>query len=296
MCRQVQGPGAGRRVRVRRQCHLPCKWRMFCGWRLWTERLFTEKGYKVVGFDFSEEAVEIAKDRAKKSGVERDCEFFQADALNLDKSPLSCSRCEMVCLPSGRKFQTILDSACLQCFDPKTQNDYINNIAPLLEGGGALVLLVAHVVVSDCLLSLSLSVARLSAIRVNSEVGAVGCDGWRTISTSCELACACAWQLTVHTRFCAESGWMIKDMLHTVFLENIPMVRINKGVRSFEPVTPSPCLRMVAVRPVPVLIQSFVDELQQVRSKQLQVVVVASVLALAAGGLLLLLRRRAGAR
>uniref|UniRef100_A0A7S0EBE1 Methyltransferase domain-containing protein n=1 Tax=Hanusia phi TaxID=3032 RepID=A0A7S0EBE1_9CRYP len=196
-----------------------------------------KKGYKVVGFDFSEEAVEIAKDRAKKSGVERDCEFFQADALNLDKSPLS-----------GRKFQTILDSACLQCFDPKTQNDYINNIAPMLEGGGALVLLV---------------VCNQSQLRS-------WCRGLRWMENH------------LNQLFCAESGWMIKDMLHTVFLENIPMVRINKGVRSFEPVTPSPCLRMVAVRPV--------------RSKQLQVVVVASVLALAAGGLLLLLRRRAGAR
>ncbi|EKX51680.1 hypothetical protein GUITHDRAFT_102945 [Guillardia theta CCMP2712] len=194
------------------------------------------------GCGFGDNAIFLASSLtsavARKSGVESECEFFQADALNLDKSVLS-----------GRKFQTILDSACLQCFDPKTQNDYIKNIVPLLEAGGALVLLV---------------VCNQSQLRS-------WCRGLRWMEGH------------LNELFCAESGWMIQDMLHTVFLENIPMVRINKGVRSFEPVTPSPCLRMVAVRPL-------------ARSNQLQLVVAASALALLASGVFLLLRGRAGVR
>jgi len=37
-------------------------------------------------------------------------------------------------------------------------------------------------------------------------------------------------------------------MGQSTFLENIPMVRITKGVRTFEAVTPSPCIVMSATR------------------------------------------------
>ena len=68
------------------------------------------KGYKVLGFDFSQKAVDVAIYRSKQNNVSHLCEFVQADALNV---PTSCL--------NGKKFDTILDSACLQCFDPNTQ-------------------------------------------------------------------------------------------------------------------------------------------------------------------------------
>ena len=52
----------------------------------------------------------------------------------------------------------------------------------------------------------------------------------------------------VQGQFTGASGWKIDEMLHTTFVENIPIIRIVKGVRSFEPVTNSPCLRMIASR------------------------------------------------
>lgn len=70
-----------------------------------------QKGYRCVGFDFSAKAIEVAKDRAEKAGVSHLCEFCVGDALNVGDNP-----------PLRRaKFDTILDSACLQCFDPKLQ-------------------------------------------------------------------------------------------------------------------------------------------------------------------------------
>lgn len=51
--------------------------------------------------------------------------------------------------------------------------------------------------------------------------------------------------------FSCDKGWRIDAMGQSTFLENIPMVKIVKGVRSFEPVTPSPCIVMCATRPRP---------------------------------------------
>jgi hypothetical protein len=48
--------------------------------------------------------------------------------------------------------------------------------------------------------------------------------------------------------FTAERGWAVESMDQSTFLENIPMVRIQKGQRTFESVTPSPCIVMVAKR------------------------------------------------
>ena len=89
------------------------------------------KGYKVVGFDFSPEAIEIAKHRAADAGVSHLTEWVVADALNMKSSALS-----------ARKFDTILDSACLQCFDPKTQQTYVENMAAILDRSGSFILLV----------------------------------------------------------------------------------------------------------------------------------------------------------
>ncbi|KAJ1470394.1 S-adenosyl-L-methionine-dependent methyltransferase [Baffinella frigidus] len=47
-----------------------------------------KKGYTVVGFDFSEEAIEVAKKRAKEAGVEDRALFLVADALSLGESAL----------------------------------------------------------------------------------------------------------------------------------------------------------------------------------------------------------------
>jgi hypothetical protein len=111
-----------------------------------------------------------------------------------------------------RKFDTILDSACLQCFDPKTQATYARNMHMLLKSSGAFVLLV---------------VCNQSQLRS-------WCRGLRWMEGH------------VATIFNAESGWSIVDTEHTIFVENIPSVRISKGVREFHPTTDSPCLRMVA--------------------------------------------------
>jgi SAM-dependent methyltransferase len=105
-----------------------------------------QKGYRVVGFDFSAEAIQIAQDRAgrnsKKNGVALKCgvtcqycvmialtfelfvaakagvahltEWVVADALNIQSSKLG-----------GRLFDTILDSACL--YPPPSLNGHIDS-------------------------------------------------------------------------------------------------------------------------------------------------------------------------
>jgi SAM-dependent methyltransferase len=160
-----------------------------------------QKGYKVVGFDFSPEAIEIAKQRAAAAGVAHLTEWVVADALDVGSGPLR-----------GRKFDTILDSACLQCFDPKTQVTYAKNMRTVLKSAGSFLLLV---------------VCNQSQLRS-------WCRGLRWMEGH------------VATIFCTETGWSIADTEHTIFIENIPSVRISKGVREFHPTTDSPCLRMVA--------------------------------------------------
>mmetsp|Transcript_19554 Transcript_19554/g.30619 ORF Transcript_19554/g.30619 Transcript_19554/m.30619 type:complete len:274 (-) Transcript_19554:35-856(-) len=162
-----------------------------------------KRGYKVVGFDFSSEAIEIAQDRAQKSGVSTKTEFYTADALKIAESPLR-----------GRKFDTILDCACLQCFDLTKQAEYLDNMASVLKPGGAFVLMIV----------------------CNQHQLRSWCRG-------------VAWmEEHVQKIFSDKTGWMIKGMKQTTFLENIPQITIVKGVRNFEPVTPSPCLQMVAIR------------------------------------------------
>ena len=112
----------------------------------------------MVGFDFSAEAIQVAKapapdppprraprrvapgrrrgreagllwadaaraqDRARDAGVAGLCEFVVADALHLDRSAAL----------RGRRFDTVLDCACLQCFSPNVQPAYLAQIAPLM--------------------------------------------------------------------------------------------------------------------------------------------------------------------
>lgn len=155
----------------------------------------------MVGFDFSPEAIEIAVRRAAAAGVAHLTEWVVADALDVGCGPLR-----------ARKFDTILDSACLQCFDPKTQATYAKNMLTLLKPPGSFLLLV---------------VCNQSQLRS-------WCRGLRWMEGH------------VSTIFCPETGWNIVDTEHTIFVENIPSVRISKGVREFHPTTDSPCLRMVA--------------------------------------------------
>eukprot|EP00282_Hemiselmis_andersenii_P006300 CAMPEP_0114133830 /NCGR_PEP_ID=MMETSP0043_2-20121206/13838_1 /TAXON_ID=464988 /ORGANISM="Hemiselmis andersenii, Strain CCMP644" /LENGTH=235 /DNA_ID=CAMNT_0001227439 /DNA_START=379 /DNA_END=1081 /DNA_ORIENTATION=- len=86
-----------------------------------------KKGHRCVGFDFSDRAIEVANKRASEAGVSHLCEFLVADALDAQAGGLR-----------GRRFGTVLDSACLQCFDPTLQVKYIENMASLMAPGGVL--------------------------------------------------------------------------------------------------------------------------------------------------------------
>jgi len=167
-----------------------------------------KKGHRCVGFDFSDRAIEVANKRASEAGVSHLCEFLVADALDAQAGGLR-----------GRRFGTVLDSACLQCFDPTLQVKYIENMASLMAPGGSFVLLV---------------VCNQSQLRS-------WCRGVRWM------------QEHLKNLFTSERGWRVGSMEQSTFLENIPMVRITRGVRSFEPVTPSPCIVMSATRPRPLL-------------------------------------------
>mmetsp|Transcript_49140 Transcript_49140/g.100291 ORF Transcript_49140/g.100291 Transcript_49140/m.100291 type:complete len:276 (-) Transcript_49140:291-1118(-) len=160
-----------------------------------------QKGYECVGFDFSPEAISIARQRAADAKVASRCQFVVADALNVAYSPLA-----------DRVFDTILDSACLQCFDPATQAKYVENMASLLKSNGAFVLLV---------------VCNQSQLR-----------SW----------CRGVDWMKAHVRsiFTRDTGWYIKSLVETKFIENIPSVTIKGGERTFSPTTLSPCLLMVA--------------------------------------------------
>jgi len=191
-----------------------------------------QKGYRVVGFDFSPEAIEIAVQRAANAGVSHLTEWVVADALNVKDSPLR-----------GRKFDTVLDSACLQCFDPKTQRCYVDNMGSILKSSGTFVLLV---------------VCNQSQLRS-------WCRGLRWMEGH------------VSDLFSAQTGWKIIETERVTFIENIPSVRISKGIREFHATTESPCLRMIA---------------QPVRGWATAGVVVAGVVAVAAISAMTLLRRR----
>lgn len=122
----------------------------------------------MVGFDFSAEAIQVAKapaparfprhaprcvapgrrrgreagllradaaraqDRARDAGVAGLCEFVVADALHLDRSAAL----------RGRRFDTVLDCACLQCFSPDVQPAYLAQIAPFMARRARFLLLV----------------------------------------------------------------------------------------------------------------------------------------------------------
>ncbi len=166
------------------------------------------------------------------------CEFLVADALDAQAGGLR-----------GRRFDTILDSACLQCFDPALQIKYLENMEALMAGGGGFVLLV--VCNQSQLRSWCRSVHALRAPRGASACGGLTCG-------PLPARRGVRW-MQEHLRklFTRERGWTIASMDQSTFLENIPMVRITRGVRTFEPVTPSPCIVMCATRPrklpVPVL-------------------------------------------
>ena len=163
-----------------------------------------QKGYRVVGFDFSPEAISEARTRATSAGVAHLTEWLVADALHLADGPLR-----------DRTFDTVIDSACLQCFDPKTQPRYLDNVRSVLRRGGSFVLLV---------------VCNQSQLRS-------WCRGVRWMEDHM------AGLLT------ADTGWAIVDSEHTSFMENIPSVKISQGQRQFLSHTESPCLRLIA-RPI----------------------------------------------
>jgi SAM-dependent methyltransferase len=160
-----------------------------------------QKGYRVVGFDFSPEAIVEAKRRAAEADVGHLTEWVVADALHVSKGPLC-----------GRRFDVVLDSACMQCFDPKTQSIYLDNVHGLVKAGGCLVLLV---------------VCNESQLRS-------WCRG-------------VAWMAEhIRTLLTAQARWQILSSQETTFIENIPSVRITKGQRDFLTTTESPCLGVIA--------------------------------------------------
>jgi ubiquinone/menaquinone biosynthesis C-methylase UbiE len=82
-------------------------------------------GLLVLGFDVAETALNIARDKAKKRGI--DVEFAAADALQL--------------LRLQRTFDTVLDCGLFHSFDGEEQQKYAASLATVTKPGGTLYVL-----------------------------------------------------------------------------------------------------------------------------------------------------------
>jgi SAM-dependent methyltransferase len=84
----------------------------------------TERGYPVLGIDFSEAAITVARQTARERGLNTD--FQVADALHLpdDLGP----------------FETVVDSGLFHAFEPDDREPYTRELAAVVSSGGRLFL------------------------------------------------------------------------------------------------------------------------------------------------------------
>jgi SAM-dependent methyltransferase len=88
--------------------------------------MFAEQGLEVLGIDISPRAIEMAKEKAARRGL--DAEFGVGDVLELDRL--------------GRRFATVIDSAVFHVFGDVDRARYVESLASVLDPGGLLYLLV----------------------------------------------------------------------------------------------------------------------------------------------------------
>jgi SAM-dependent methyltransferase len=87
--------------------------------------LLAGRGMEVVGIDLSPRAIERAREKAAKRGLE--ATFEVGDVLALDRL--------------NRRFATILDSGVFHVFDDPDREQYVRSLGSALENGGVLHLL-----------------------------------------------------------------------------------------------------------------------------------------------------------
>lgn len=84
--------------------------------------MLAEHGYDVVGVDYSETAIELARQNAEEAGV--DCEFVVADALDLAEF-------------DANDFGLVIDNHCLHCLvEPDDREAFLKQATRLLYPGG----------------------------------------------------------------------------------------------------------------------------------------------------------------
>lgn len=86
---------------------------------------FASRGHKVLGVDFSETAIAMAKAKAHQRHV--DVEFKQWNALRLEEL--------------DRKFDTVVDCGLFHVFDDEDRSRYVDQLEKVLKTGGQLLLL-----------------------------------------------------------------------------------------------------------------------------------------------------------
>jgi len=86
---------------------------------------FSEKGHRVLGFDFLEKPIAEARRKAAQRGL--NAEFIQYDALEL--------------ATLGQQFDSILDSGLFHVFSDEDRHRYVAGLARVLRPGGRLFML-----------------------------------------------------------------------------------------------------------------------------------------------------------
>lgn len=85
---------------------------------------FAERGLKVTGIDFVEQAIQRAAARAKERGAA--VEFLVKDAMTLSAR--------------NRRFESVIDSGLFHIYDGKEREQYVRGLANVLVHGGRLFL------------------------------------------------------------------------------------------------------------------------------------------------------------
>ena len=85
----------------------------------------TQQGWKVTAVDIADSAIALARDTARKAGVEGKIKFLVADVLTLKKT---------------KDAQLVHDRGCFHTLPSKYWEDYCRTVAGLLTKGGILTL------------------------------------------------------------------------------------------------------------------------------------------------------------
>lgn len=88
-----------------------------------------EMGHQILGIDFVDSAIDQAKQKQKKLKTEiaSNIEFIKEDLFQIRNL--------------NRKFGSVIDSGFYHLFDKKQGNEYLQNIASVMESGGILYML-----------------------------------------------------------------------------------------------------------------------------------------------------------